>query len=61
MSDILEEIIDERNILELENGVMRTVINKIDKHELFIFVDSDGRMVTNEFKVSMKELHDALN
>lgn len=52
----------ERVILGFVDEVIKkdVILNKIDKDELKVFVDSDGRIVTNEFKVSMKELHDAL-
>ena len=33
------------------------ILKKIDKDELKIFVDSDGIIVTKEFKVSMKKLY----
>ena len=53
----------EKVILGFVDEVIKkdVILNKIDQEELKIFVDSDGRIVTNEFKVSMKELHDALN
>lgn len=58
--EAIKQILQEKSVLVIENKKLCHVIDKIDNHELKIFVQSDGRMVTNEFKVSMKELHDAL-
>lgn len=56
--DVLTDIIQEKNKLELRNHYLTKIIDKIDQYELKIFVDTNGRLVTNEFKQNMKELCD---
>lgn len=61
MSNEIGDILEEKNALELKNNKLHQIINKIDVYELKIFVETDGRMVTNEFKLNMKELYDRIN